>query len=60
MAFQVISKNYLDTLMAEQLFLKILFGPTTSVFSNNLALYLKDLKTSSAISALKFVASSLK
>ena len=56
MAFQVISKNYLDTLMAEQLFLKILFGPTTSVFSNNLALYLKDLKTSSAISVLKFVA----
>ena len=60
MAFQVISKNYLDTLMAEQLFLKILFGTTTSVFSNNLALYLKDLKTSSAISVLKFVASSLK
>ena len=41
-------------------FLKIIFAASATVFSNNLALYLKDLKLSSlAMSALKSVASSL-
>ena len=46
MAFQVISKNYLDTLIAHQLlhFFKIPFTPPVPVFPNHLALYLKDLK----------------
>ena len=40
-------------------FLEIPFAPSASVFSNNLALNLKDLKLLVlAISALKFVASS--
>ena len=39
-------------------FFKILFAPSASVFSNNLALLLKDLKSSVfAISPLKLVAS---
>ena len=39
---------------------KVLFAPSVTVFSNNLALYLKDLKLLVlAISALKLVASSL-
>ena len=60
MAFQVISKNYLNILMtAIVAFLEILFAPSASVFPNNLALYLKGLKLLSlAISALKLVASS--
>ena len=49
--------------MAQQLlhFLKILFAPSAPVFSNNLALYMKDLKLLVfAISALQSAASSFK
>ena len=57
MAFQVISKKYFDGTAVK--FLKIAFAPSTSVFPINLALYLKDLKSSMlAISALELVASS--
>ena len=46
MVFRVISKNYLNDLMAQQLrhFLKTPLAPLASVFSNDLALYMKDLK----------------
>ena len=63
MAFQVISKNYLNGLISTEIieFLKIplrWFGlGWASVFPSDLALYLKDLKLSAfAISALKSVA----
>ena len=62
MAFQVISKNYLDTLIAQQLlhFFRIPLLPSETVSSNNLALYLKDLKALLfPILALQLVASSL-
>ena len=55
MTFQVISKNYLNIVA----FLKIQFAPSATIFSNNLSVYLKDLKLLSlAMSALKLVASS--
>ena len=66
MAFQMISKNYVNILMAQQLlhFFRIplaLFGAGwSSVFPNNLVLYLKVLKLLLlALSASKLVASSL-
>ena len=65
MAFQMISKNYVNILMAQQLlhFFRIplaLFGAGwASVFPNNLVLYLKVLKLLLALSASKLVASSL-
>ena len=62
MAFQVITKNHLDTLMAQRLlcFFKISFAPLASVFSHNLSSYFKGLKAlPSLLLALKLVASSL-
>ena len=65
MAFQMISRNYLDVLMGQQLmhFFKIplatLGTGCATVFPNDLALFMKDLKLLSlAISALKSDASS--
>ena len=60
MAYRVISKNHLNILMAPVVaFFKIPFALSALVFSNNLALYIKDLKLLVlAISALKLVASS--
>ena len=62
MALRVISKNYLNILMAQQFlyFVKIPVALSASVFPNNLALFLKDLKSLLLVtSALKLVASSL-
>ena len=61
MAFQVISKNYLKNLMAQQLLYLLKFHLLpAAVFSNNLDFYLKYAKLLSlAISALRLVASSL-
>ena len=54
---QKLLKYFNDTAIVG--FFKIPFAPSTSVFSNHLALYSKDLKLLSlAISALKLVASS--
>ena len=69
MAFQMISKNYLDILMVQQLlhyleFHYLLSLPGTgwaTVFPNNLALYSKDLKVALfPMSALKLVNSCFK
>ena len=60
MSFQVISKNYLDTSVAQLKSSRLPFAPSDLVFPNNLALYLKDLKLLVfAIPTLKLVASSL-
>ena len=60
MAFQMISKNYLNILMSQKFLHFLKFpSPSASLFSNNLALYMKDLKLLVlATSALKLVASS--
>ena len=59
MAIRDISKNYLNGTEIFAFF-KIQFAPSAAVFSNNLALYLKDLEILLlAIFALKLVASSL-
>ena len=62
MVFQMISRNYLNIVMAQQLlqFFKISFAASASVSSNSLPLYSKDLKILLlAIPASKLVASSL-
>ena len=58
MAFRVISKNYLNILIAQQVLHFLRLAPTASVLSNELGLYMKDLKLLVlAMSALKVVAS---